>query len=256
MWPLKEARPRVSWYGGIQLTSVLLPGLIILAELWLLLSRNSLSEGESVLRLATRQTEGASVGVLVIAVLLALCVAYAIGLLARELSWFASERLLKFQPVDLANFRREFQDAYGPEGAWVVAKLVEDTKLGKDPTHHRQWVREYCKLWLRIHQPALAIDHMEAGINLLVALFAPLALGVWVAISWLGLAIGGVILASALLICALGVIPLANHMRRHETWTAIRNFVLAQWFSREDFSRRYRVDGPDQGGEGDDSRQS
>jgi hypothetical protein len=100
----------------------------------------------------------------------------------------------------------------------------------------REHIFLYCKGWLRLNEPRLSVDYIEAEIYAFLSLVIPLLLGDMLALRW-AIAAQDRLFALSIWIVATILIGLAsrsiwraaNWRRRHEPGTALYNFLLAHW---------------------------
>jgi hypothetical protein len=211
-------------YGQRELVSLVIPGTLVLIEIWLFVYAPS----GDYLKRASHQIEGASDWILAAALFVGALAAYTLGLLGRMLAWFAFERLRKTRFPSGAEVRRRFVDEHG-------AEPVERALAGHDALRHalagttHDAFFQYAKLWLRQNRPQLAVEQHEAEINFLVSIQVPLLLAV--AVAWRHGAIPGVValLVAPALMVFLGRKALGRS--RDETFDVMRNFLFAQWYA-------------------------
>lgn len=238
-----------------QILSILLPGAVILLEVWLLAGYPQLPDPVTSSPIPYRN---------VIGVVLFLYLAYAVGFCARQLSFLVSES----SPKKLAfwrnshtegglpfNTRRWGERFYCREAfkhnwtllsatfgdAWVekvrnkhpFGLLEVGTSDSNAYSPEEVDFRElfhYCKYWLQGNHPSLTTVPMEVEFNLQLSVMVPLGLLPFVVLRVTGslVAFG---LASAVSIALTAVlVRRANHLRHAEVFNVLRNVLFAHWF--------------------------
>lgn len=244
---LSALTTRITNFVRTTILSVLLPGFVILVEVWFLVGSSALPEEAKNNR--------------VLAVVVVGYFAYITGFFGRELSFFLSEGLRhaimdrwrrdKRARLDApfgtrhwgggffneAAFRQNYElllNTFGSERVKTAMLrhpvgdviIAESTKTNQD---YRE-VFHYCKAWLRRNAPDLSTDNLEVEFNvnsssMLPVLLAPFAL-------W-GLSGEALAAAVALPIAILVVIVLyqrGKHLRHAEVFDVMRNLLFDQWF--------------------------
>lgn len=190
------APSRLSFYVAVQITSVLLPGVVLLTELTILGVWLTSDQPAGIRSILDAISTVRAAGTVVFAAL-GLAASYVIGYLARGLGfWLVSlaERIRRradpgsSRPADWARLRAIFGNQFTAELADLhpVLRHIDpdaDNQISRDQfnfpvggghradTEHQ--VFEYSKLWLRQHSPTLGIDSIEAEINILVSTLLP-----------------------------------------------------------------------------------
>ncbi|MEU6403937.1 hypothetical protein [Streptomyces sp. NPDC046985] len=237
---------RFAFYLSVQLTSVLLPGLVTVTCLTALLlharhPRHLGRSAESVLR----TLHGPAMILVDVSWLAA---AFVIGYVGRELAFRVlgiAERFSRRRRTALGTLRTELEAIYGAPalGRCLSAHPLLDHLLnaagrtGALPHTMRQpggalrvgnayEAFNYAKSWLRTHCPELAPDAVEAEINVLLSTLLPIVLGTW---TLNALAPLGVTVATATTLAAGAVTALTFtqvlRLRRIECWEALRNLL-------------------------------
>lgn len=237
---------RFAFYVSVQLTSVVVPGLVAVTCLTALMLHSRHPGGIGPALSGTVRTLRGPAMVLVDVSWLAS--AYVVGYVGRELAFRllgVAERLSPRHRVSLGALHRGLEAVYGRAAVDrclrthpLLGRLL-DTADGTSP--RSQIMRQpggalrtgnvyeaflYAKLWLREHNPGLAPDATEAEINILVSTLLPLALGTW---SLIALASPGITAAVATVFVAAGVCAVTFaqvlRLRRTECWEALRNLL-------------------------------
>jgi hypothetical protein len=236
---------RFAFYVSVQLTSVVVPGLVTVACLVavVLNLQHPRNAGHALSGLA--QSLHGSAGVLVDVSWLAS--AYVLGYVGRESGFRLlglAERLSARNRAERAELYDELQRACGQaalrrcfrthplleyllggDGAAAHARVLRRTG-GGHRTDHVFEAYAYAKFWLRQHNPDLAPDTAEAEINILVSTLLPLALGTWALIAGVRLdAAAAVTVALVTALVMTVVFAQALRLRRAERWEALRNLV-------------------------------
>jgi hypothetical protein len=199
-----------AFYLVKDLLSVLVPGTVVLAELWYLLVVNGGITGS---RSLMNTVVGFSTLQSILVSLFALAASYVVGFLSREVAFLA---------LGLSRVSGSTAQMLDQLGALVQTKPAADAELGDDrdaglmssiqeahpiltaganeprASRDARGTREgsllfgghahsrgdavdyaiftYCKLWLRTQAPRLSVDHVEIEINILAASLVPTAL--------------------------------------------------------------------------------
>lgn len=229
-----------------ELLSVALPGAIVLIEIWLLVaSRADIHRHGGFLHYASSETSSVNTGVLVIAILVGAISAYGIGLVLRMAIWRLFELLFRRQePPDAREIIELLMIDFGEDQVDQVLGLhkpLEHLRRTSPSAARRSRLKvsrlvtqpdeflSYCKSWLRLHQPELGVDHLEAQINFLVTLTPPLLISAFVIArhtSWSAL----VVSLPATALVAWCFVHLSWIRRTWEPIDSVRYFFLAQWF--------------------------
>jgi hypothetical protein len=137
----------------------------------------------------------------------------------------------------LSEIFAEIRRVYGPDKVDEVAAKYEVFRLasgkGSAPTLPRppeNYVREFCKDWLRVKVPSLHTEGLEVEINMVLGLVLPVALASIIAISVIG-GVVGMIFALVAAGAAVFMMYRITWARNIETEHAIINFLLAHWES-------------------------
>ncbi|MFI0720652.1 hypothetical protein [Streptomyces sp. NPDC021224] len=237
---------RFAFYLAMQLTSVLVPGLVAVtcSGLLLLRARHPDHLGRSV-ESAARTLHGPAV---ILVDVTWLAAAYVLGYVGRELAFrllSAAELALPRRRASTGALRAELEAVYG---AAALRRCLDAHPLlghllntaGRAVTPAESMRRpggalragnayeafNYAKSWLRTHSPQLAPDANEAEINVLLSTLLPLALGTWTVVALVPL---GLPLATAIVLAAAAAAALTFaqvlRLRRIECWEALRNLL-------------------------------
>jgi hypothetical protein len=229
--PWGELFKRITHYVRLQLLGVLVPGFLLLLELmyWTLPSerRNGFT---SALRYISDQSSQFNTIVEVGTAFLALFVAYVLGFILRQTVW----RIVLWRLKD-------------PQWSKVRADLCElysegsiDSVIGAHPALMRSGgptttgIRRYAKVWLQLREPRLAVDFLEAEINILFAYIPPFAVGPFIVLN-VTLSSHLAYLIAAPLTSAFFIVILAFAAKRlrfdTEPFETILNFLFAHWIA-------------------------
>jgi hypothetical protein len=221
---------RLGAYGQREAGSVLIPGTLLLIELWLLVfSPEDVDAAGGFLQLASDQIRDARDWILGAALLVGVLAAYTIGLLARMAAWTVFDRFRKGRFQSGASVRKRFETEHGAPPVARALKGHDALETALAGTQHDAFF-QYAKLWLRQNRPLLAVEYHETEINFLVAIQVPLLLAAFAVWRHSGIAAFG----AALVIVALVAWTLGRKAmsRSHdETFDVMRNFLFAQWFA-------------------------
>lgn len=237
---------RFAFYLAVQLTSVLVPGLVAVtcSGLLLLHARDPDHVGRSV-GSAARALHGPAV---VLVDVTWLAAAYVLGYVGRELAFrvlSAAELSTPRRRATPGALRAELEAVYGTaalrrcldahpllghllNAAGRAATPAERMRLpgGALRAGNAYEAFTYAKCWLRTHSPQLAPDANEAEINVLLSTLLPLCLGTWTVVALVPL---GLPLATAIVLAAAAAAGLTFaqvlRLRRIECWEALRNLL-------------------------------
>lgn len=232
----KMAQGRLSFYVSLQLTSVLAPGVCIVAETAFLVARTAEVK-------VAKGLGQSNVIVSLIVALAVLAVGYVVGYVCRELGFKVVGLLERLPPLRLRDGSsaalaelvgparyEEFLEAH----PYLAALEEEGRRLGERGViggyHGYSLPYErfvYAKTWLRNHATGFSVDSAEAEINILTATLIPIGLAaadLTVAASpraWL-------FVLAALLAAALWTVVLGSvlRLRRSERFESLRNLLL------------------------------
>jgi hypothetical protein len=246
MIPSSLLPSRLGGYGQRELTSVVIPGTLLLIELWLMIfgPEEAFTPAEpgkqgGYLQLASDQIKDTNDWILAVALFLAVLAAYTLGLLGRMSAWFLFD-FLRCKPLPIFDlFRRKrfpngpevrsrFEAEHGPEEVERALAPHPALRNALDKKDHDPFF-QYAKLWLRHRRPQLAVEHHEAEINFLIAIQVPLFFAAFVALRQAGLVWFFVALSAALVLIGILFLKALNRSR-DETFDVMRNFLFAQWY--------------------------
>ncbi|MDT0463006.1 hypothetical protein [Streptomyces gibsoniae] len=237
---------RFAFYVAVQLTSVVVPGLVAVTCLTVLMlhAQHPGSIGRT-LKGAAQALHGPAVIMVDVSWLAS---AYVVGYVGREVAFRLlglAERLSPRHRATLGALHGELEVAYGHAAlrrclrTHPLLKYLLSPADGTSP--HSRIMRQpggalrtgnayeafnYAKSWLREHNPGLAPDATEAEINILVSTPLPLALGTWslIALTPLSIAASAVAVVIAAAVSALTFVQVLR-LRRVECWEALRNLL-------------------------------
>jgi hypothetical protein len=237
MIPTRLLPTRLGGFGQRELLSAVVPGTLVLIELWLWFTAEGGDRQGGYLKVASNQITGVSDWILAIALLVGVLAAYPLGLLVRRAAWLPFDPFLgRTRFPSGPKVRERFETEYG---AAPVQRILDEHEAlrhalegtARDPFFH------YAKLWLRQNQPQLAVEHHEAEINFLVAIQVPLVLASFVVWRHAGFEA----FAVTLVVAAVFVWFLRRTARMRsldETFDVMRNFLLAQWYAESEAALR------------------
>jgi hypothetical protein len=232
-----------------QIASTIVPGTLLLLELWLLYYAPS-----APLDKASNQTDGVNNYVLALAAVVGALGATLVGVVARAFAWRVYEP--KGPGTQLSPASRHWWSVR-PERAPAQVSL-ERIEAGHGEAavaavrqanpHVRELfercdahsLREYCKFWLRGNNPSLAIDDFEVEISFTVAAILPIGLLPVVVARFLGwpwsedavlsaLVLGAAVLVGATL--AWLALRRATTRRVEEVHESVYRYFLAHWYA-------------------------
>ncbi|WP_234535571.1 hypothetical protein [Streptomyces shenzhenensis] len=237
---------RFAFYVSVQLTSVVVPGLVaVTCMAALMLHAQHPGRIGPALSGAAQSLRGPA---MILVDVSWLASAYVVGYVGRELAFRLlgmAERLSSRHRVSLSTLYGELEASYGRAAlrrclrTHPLLKYLLDTANGT--SSRSQTLRQpggalrtgnvyeaflYAKLWLREHNPGLAPDATEAEINILVSTLLPLALGTWSLIALASLSVAAAA-ATAVVAAAVSAVTFAQvlRLRRIECWEALRNLL-------------------------------
>jgi len=242
-------RFRPNKYTTIQVSSVLLPGLLLLLEIgYATIPTSRRSNLWEVFRYLSDLSEGIAGGVIILGVLGAALFAYAIGFLARRLGFFVleiSQNLFNASPFtrffrtpgeeDVLNKFAEFfpdnasKPWFGDHPA--VLRAAADPPEGEDESTEPQFVADgwfgYFKVFVQGTDERFSIDWAEFEVNTMVALVAPTVGGVLVMLDLISPEMGTIWRAGVA--CAIVLVMMLSivRIRFDERLDAATKFLLA-----------------------------
>lgn len=206
--------------------------MILLVEFvfWLLPAerRQSLSE---LLRYLSSQVDHIATPIAIAFYGLVLFVAYVLGFAMRQtvwrlMLWISSEpEWEELYNYMCKNFRRESVD----EVLAAHPALLRDDGLSGGAA------RQYCKTWLRMREPRLGVDHLEAEVNILFAYISPLVMAPFIVLWPLESRIAYWIFAPLAAVAVGGALALMGRRLRDvvEPHDTMMNFFIAQWIRND-----------------------
>jgi hypothetical protein len=255
---IKTAASGVNKIGpraGMVLFSVLLPGFLIVTEVFSFYYLQQFGTDIDKLKNASDViTRNFVFGILLILVVLAL--SFAAGFISREIAFAVSDCLLRRSGTSVlrlipyikqninktvnSNILHGLRIKYSNDNIDRVLLLhpifdLYDCHDELRTVSRREpdfYVRNYCKLWLKIRVPNLAVEYMETEINIFLSLIIPIA-GIILPFLGLRLAdstiweVSGIVLVA--ITAALLMMVKINDGRRYETEQALVNFFFAHW---------------------------
>jgi hypothetical protein len=259
-----RAASRFSFYLTLQLTSVLAPGLVIGAELALLIVKAETRNPGSELHSLVQDIAGLHGAGLFLGTVVALAACYIVGHICRDIAFWLLGVLERIkirrgapagqgETGDARNPRRvsiRGEESILAQVRALVGDQVTDACVELHPVlrlldasqhplaglgdvvgggHLYSGELEafaYCKLWLRRCAPELSVDHLEIEINILAATVTPVLLAASVAAVWSSYPLVWVIVGLPVAL-AIDLVLLRNaaNLRKTERWEAVRNLV-------------------------------
>jgi len=249
-------RPRLGFTARLQIANVVLPGALLLLEVWVLANG-----GHNVLKTASKPTEGVTNWVLALAAVAILLLIIFVGIFGRSMAWNLFERRAKAAPrrwrshalarvvgpiarrdgsgaPDVDEALRQIRAGYGPDAVNMVVekntRVAEMFQVGDVSA-----TRSYVKGWLQTRAPALSIEDHQIEISFLVAAVWPIGLAPWVGFrlfGWPWQDQPGWNVATVFAAILLGFLFVRADFRRattrrtEELEDGIRNYFLAHWF--------------------------
>jgi hypothetical protein len=242
----KAVRGRLAFYVGVQIASVLAPGVVVIAESWFVVTRVEHSKVSTQLR----ETSG-PYGLLLLLVVLS--GGYVIGYVSRELAFKGVgqvERIPRFRTrlnmepgrrlgihatdsliqecMDVHPYLGDLRSATGTDGGQSPADRVSARTGGGSHADDHQFANfNYAKAWLRRHAPESGLDSMEAEINILASTLVPTLLAAAAIVPALHFHWWAYLLAPILFIFTSALIlDSLLRLRRSERFEAIRNLLM------------------------------
>ncbi|MWA01075.1 hypothetical protein F8568_011935 [Actinomadura sp. LD22] len=232
----KVAQGRFSFYVSLQLTSVLAPGVCVVAEVAFFASRTADAK-------IVKNLGHSTVLVSLIVALAVIAIGYVVGYVCRELGFKVVSLLERLPPFRLRDdSATALAQLVGPvrygefleTHPYLAALEEEDRRLGerrwiggyhRDSLTYERFV--YAKAWLKNHAAGFSVDSTESEINILTATLVPIGFGavdltvVTAPQAWL-------IVLAALLAVVLWAVVLSSvlRLRRSERWESLRNLLL------------------------------
>jgi hypothetical protein len=243
---LKEISKLAGMIGSrtrLLILGVMLPGFIISCEIGVFLAAQDSGVTNRMVVWAEKVFQSPIVSI-TLAVLLLLAVSYLLGYLSREFTFALSTAWLRrgWPPTRRAGpILGQLRTVYGAApidtviNRHTVFDLVNhenDTAVRALPRPTDFYIREYCKLWLRMKTPALTTEHMEVEINLVMGLVFPVILAVVPCVLLLPNLIGltlTVVTVVIVILVDLRFFYTINSVRCQETEEALLNFLFAHW---------------------------
>jgi hypothetical protein len=180
---------RIGPHGRVVAANTLLPGVLVLFELWLFVYWDSIRKaggghGDAILKFLIDTTANMNAFAGAVVLVVGFAATYAVGALCCAATWVVWLGLRHLAPQAHGGaLVAATQDAYGDEA--VRTALAQHPGL-RSALHMRgaawsiespdSFVLGYCKSWLRMHASSMAVDHFEAEINLLLGLVIPTGL--------------------------------------------------------------------------------
>jgi hypothetical protein len=253
-WGSTTATSRMSFYVGRELSSALAPGMVVLAEGFLLVVCVTTERDTEGLRSLVDDLSGLQGAALVLVAVLGFSAAYVIGWVSRELGfwlvggleWFR-RRMGRRRPSapsepSLSTRLRAIagEDAVDACIAHHPVLLILDEEAD-DVVTRRERVRRtwgafvpyqedeafsYSKSWLRRFAPEMSVDGIEADINILTAALVPLLLLVANIVAWSSEpSIAALVSVPPTVAVVTMLVRNVARKRRDERWEAVRNLV-------------------------------
>jgi hypothetical protein len=219
------------------LLSVLAPGFLIVSEI---VTWYYLKEFGTELSTLTQSLDIIAHNFLfsTLVILFVLALSFAFGFLSRELAFFTSDFLLRRQRPGRAMEAIKFK--YGGDkgnmvdtilNAYPVFLLCTKEEQLKDYSKRRSdfYMRNFCKLWLRVRAADLSIENMEIEINIFLGLVLPTAGFAlpFIGLHWTDWTAARVWFPLVSVAAAVLMMWKINDARRYETEQAVVHFLFA-----------------------------
>jgi hypothetical protein len=242
---LKEIGKLAGMIGSrlrILILGVMVPGFIIVCELAVFMAAGD-DGADRLIAWADAIFQSPYVSVPLLVFLL-FAVSYLLGYLSREFAFALSTAWLRrgWPPNRRASIiLGQLRTIHGPERVDTVianhpvfdlARRENDSAVRALPRPSDFYIREYCKLWLRMKAPSLSTEHMEVEINLVMGLVLPILLAVIPCVLLLPDFAGPIVAGCAVVFVLLIDFRFfynINSVRCQETEEAILNFLFAHW---------------------------
>jgi hypothetical protein len=268
---LAEAlKVRLGPVSRLQIFGVLMPGTIVLVEAWLFVVRNDVRRCErlslqdpmhcgSLLDFASRLVADVNVWLLIMVLIFVLFLAYAVGYIARFMSWGLANVFVARMDVEalVQTVLADYPD--GREAIAQIRRMVDcDTRDLDRRQRLRRWLRRlsvrtggygverkreirirvlhYTKSWLALFFPDLNVRDIEPEINALFGVVVPLFAAAPLTLWWFPTTAPGGVIAIVIMLLGTLTIRRGNIRRHEEVDAALRNYVLAHYYREE--SRR------------------
>ncbi|MEV6484294.1 hypothetical protein [Streptomyces sp. NPDC051576] len=237
---------KFSFYSAVLAASVLAPGLCLVTAATIALLH--LQHPQHIWSFVLAETKDLSTPIAVVLGLNFLAISFIAGYMFRELSfWLIGllEKLPRYAPLAAPELRRRLEIVCGqrsldnclrshPQLAYYLGNPLpgiqeEDAPYGGGHRENRGLLAfEYCKRRLRVESPALAVDNIEAEINVLTSCLFPISF-ITVDLIWIG-EFSVIVEVLAAIGCTgawLGILTSIFRLRLTERMAAITNLAYS-----------------------------
>jgi hypothetical protein len=235
--PWKDLLQRMGHYFRLQMLGVLAPGVVLVMEVaYFSLPSDARAGMFEALRYLSAHSIGLSSGILALAGATLLFVAYIVGFIIRQAVWIVLLRtLLRGSGYDCnwSSLREALSRDYSTQTIDEI--LAEHPAFLRSDGPTALGARRYAKIWLSQREPRLAVDYLEAEINILFANLIPFAIVPFVAVKWAVKDPTAYLLIASTI--SAGVIALLLHsgralLKATEPYETMFNFLMAHWIAR------------------------
>lgn len=221
-------------YFRLQVLGVLVPGALVLLQIgyWALPSvarRSPISLAQYV----SRNTADLDGVVLVGTGLIAAFFAYILGFVLRQAVWRVVLR--RAHEPSWEEIQGELCEYYNPEA--IDATLALHPAINRSEGINALGLRRYAKVWLQQRQPQLAVNFLEAEINIAFANAVPFAGIPFILLSWMvhnPVAYWLAAISASFTIVALLITSGSRLRESTEPYETVFNFLMAHWISEDE----------------------
>lgn len=231
-WGSKASTSRLSFYVGLQIASVVVPGIVVAGEIAALVVRFNIRRDDEISIVeAVENVSGIKGPGLVLILVIGISAGCIVGWISREVgfqmvgaienrTWF--KKLGSQAENDVEHLPLPERLGLQADAAIVGSCIERHPVIGEDD--YEAFV--YCKFWLRAYAPDMSVDSMEVDINVLAASLIPILLAAANGVAWSespALVTGLVVPAVAAL--SVLIVNRIIRKRRAERWEAVRNVL-------------------------------
>jgi hypothetical protein len=238
---------QVGYRSRLLLLGVMTPGFLIVFEIGTAAYLNQYGWDYAPISIISKTIANENLVMVAFVTLLILSVSFSLGFITRELTFTVSNIWLRrgwhpcrplettMSEIELLYGKLKVQEVFDRYDVFNV--VTSHTRRGKADSSSCQvnlprmpefYIREYCKLWLRVRAPTLATDDIEAEINVVMGLVMPIFL-----VGIIGIFIMDLKFAIPMLVGVCGtsfyLLHKINGTRSLETEHAIVSFLFAHW---------------------------
>jgi hypothetical protein len=223
-WGSRSATSRLSFYIGLQLSSVLAPGIVVTIEILLLVGRFTTRRDTQALGSAVDAVSDIRGSGVLLVTLVGAAVGYIVGWISREIGFWtiglverigsrmssksrsakppSSDEMQLARRPDEMSMKEWLRSTIGDDAVddciqhHPILSVLRKGNNAPPPMTPAGWhwnfsvpnqeyeVFLYCKLWLRRFAPELSVDRIEVDINILTSALVPLILLHTTLIAW------------------------------------------------------------------------